>query len=122
MFIVGVEQDFSAAHQLREYQGQCEHFHGHNWKVRLEVSTEGLDALGLAIDFTDLKQTLQKVLGRFDHAFLNSLPEFASLNPTSENLAQVIFRLCRQELAKHPVAMHAVTVWESSRAFVRYAE
>ncbi len=122
MFIVGVEQDFSAAHQLREYQGQCEHFHGHNWKVRLEVSTEGLDDLGLAMDFKELKQTLQRVLSRFDHAFLNSLPEFGEINPTSENLAREIYRQCRQGLDGFPVQVHAVTVWESSRAYARYEE
>lgn len=122
MFIVAVEQDFSAAHQLRAYQGQCEQYHGHNWKVRLEVSAEGLDALGLAIDFKDLKQTLRQILDRFDHAFLNGLPEFSETNPTSENLARAIYRACQQELAAYPVKMNAVTVWESPRAFVRYAE
>ncbi|MEW6516052.1 MAG: 6-carboxytetrahydropterin synthase QueD [candidate division FCPU426 bacterium] len=122
MFTIAVEQDFSAAHQLREYQGQCEHFHGHNWKVRLEVTTPDLDELGLGIDFKDLKQALQQVLEKFDHSFLNSLPDFADINPTSENLARVIYRHCQQALEGSPVKMKAITVWESARAYVRYEE
>ncbi len=45
-----VIDDFSSAHQLRGYQGECEELHGHNWKVEVEVEGEKLDSVGLLID------------------------------------------------------------------------
>ena len=39
MFELIVETDFAAAHNLREYQGQCERLHGHNWKVQVVLAS-----------------------------------------------------------------------------------
>jgi 6-pyruvoyltetrahydropterin/6-carboxytetrahydropterin synthase len=124
MFEVVVEQEISAGHQLRGYQGKCENCHGHNWQVRLEVLTPVLDALGLAIDFGILKSVLKGILESYDHRMLNELPEFAAQNPTSENLAKVIYGRAKADLARiQPVVtIKCVVVWESPRAFVRYYE
>jgi len=43
MYELMVESKFSAAHQLRGYQGQCEKLHGHNWRVTAAVTAERLD-------------------------------------------------------------------------------
>lgn len=122
MFDVAVEQELAAAHWLRGYHGKCENLHGHNWKVRVEVTAGDLDGTGLALDFSVLKNELAKILAKFDHTLLNDLPEFQEANPTSENLAKVIYRQCQAALQVFPVRMKAVWVWESSRAFVRYYE
>lgn len=124
MYDVAVEQEISAGHQLREYQGQCERCHGHNWKIRLEVTAAGVDRLGLAVDFQVLKNVLKDVLDAYDHTLLNDSPDFTDQNPTSENLARVIFQKCKSGLAQsHPaLSVKCVLVWESSQAFVRYYE
>jgi 6-pyruvoyltetrahydropterin/6-carboxytetrahydropterin synthase len=124
MYEIAVEQEMAAGHQLRGYHGKCENCHGHNWKVRLEVKTPDLDAIGLAIDFGILKKALHEILENYDHRMLNELPEFSQDNPTSENLAKSIYRQACTFLEKeHPtVSIHCVIVWESSRAFVRYYE
>ena len=44
MFEVAVEQSFASAHALRNYKGRCENVHGHNWKVRVVIEGEKLDA------------------------------------------------------------------------------
>jgi 6-pyruvoyltetrahydropterin/6-carboxytetrahydropterin synthase len=126
MFDIAVEQEISAGHQLRGYRGKCENCHGHNWKIRLEVSVPDLDELGLGIDFTVLKKVLGDILEVYDHTMLNELPEFSRDNPTSENLARVIYRQARQQLqamqVQVQVTLKTVLVWESPRAFVRYYE
>ncbi|MCD4812539.1 6-carboxytetrahydropterin synthase QueD [bacterium] len=122
MYDIVIETEISAAHQLREYCGKCENLHGHNWKVRLEVSCEILDKLGMGIDFTDLKKVLNEVLARYDHAMLNDLEAFQKINPTSENLANVIYQQCVHAIKTYPVKMKSVSVWESTKAFVRYYE
>ena len=47
MFEIAVEQGFASAHALRNYKGRCENVHGHNWKVRVVIEGEKLDATGM---------------------------------------------------------------------------
>ena len=56
MFQVSVEETFSAGHALRGYRGKCENVHGHNYRVRVTLEGPQLDAIGLLVDFTRLKQ------------------------------------------------------------------
>ncbi|MBI4699265.1 MAG: 6-carboxytetrahydropterin synthase, partial [Nitrospirae bacterium] len=62
MYELIVDQQFSAAHQLRGYKGKCERLHGHNWRVQVSVSSERLNDIGLVIDFHDLKKMLSEVI------------------------------------------------------------
>lgn len=119
MYRLEVDDDFSAAHQLREYKGKCENLHGHNWKVRLAVAGTELNAEGLLVDFGDLKRVLKTVLEELDHRLLNEVPPFDTINPTSELLARHIAERVAPSLPAH-AAVHAVTVWESDRCSATY--
>ncbi len=55
MYRISVEQHFDAAHYLRGYGGKCEALHGHNWKIEVLISSEGLGAQGMLMDFKELK-------------------------------------------------------------------
>ena len=55
MFEVSVSMNFSAAHNLRGYQGKCEALHGHNWKVEVVLRAARLDKIGMVEDFTFIK-------------------------------------------------------------------
>lgn len=122
MYDIVVEHEFAAAHQLRGYLGKCERLHGHSWKVALELSVRKLDALGLGMDFNAARALLSSVTESFDHICLNELPAFSHINPTSENLARVIFQACKIKLKIGQARVKAVTVWESARAYARYYE
>ena len=117
MYEVSVEGRFAAAHRLRGYPGDCERLHGHNWRVQVVVRAEKLDAQGLAVDFRALKAALQAVLEKFDHRYLNQdVPELAEggLNPTTENLARLVFEsLSAEGRLPAGVGLARVTVWES---------
>ncbi|MGH9527259.1 MAG: 6-pyruvoyl trahydropterin synthase family protein, partial [Terriglobales bacterium] len=56
VFEVTVEETFSAGHALRGYRGKCENPHGHNYRVRVQLRGEALDAVGLLEDFAHIKQ------------------------------------------------------------------
>jgi 6-pyruvoyltetrahydropterin/6-carboxytetrahydropterin synthase len=120
MYELVVESEFAAAHCLREYQGACERLHGHNWRVELVVGGETLDRLGMVMDFRDLKRILREVLDRFEHHFLNDLPEFQKQNPTTENMARVIYEECARRMPAG-VRVRNVGVWETPRAGARYS-
>jgi len=121
MYELIVEAEFSAAHRLRGYDGACEKLHGHNWRVEMTAAADRLNDLGMAMDFKDAKRILNEVVARFDHVFLNDLPEFKTQNPTTENCARAIFEQCAERVPDG-VRVHAVTVWESSRCRARYSE
>ncbi|WP_297057353.1 6-carboxytetrahydropterin synthase QueD [Thermosulfurimonas sp.] len=122
MYELTVRDEFSAAHQLRGYEGACEHLHGHNWKVEVAVRGRDLNSIGILIDFKELKRALREVLGELDHRNLNELPAFRELNPSSENLARYIFDRLRERLAGKPVKVYRVTVCETERACASYLE
>ncbi|MBW1966976.1 MAG: 6-carboxytetrahydropterin synthase, partial [Deltaproteobacteria bacterium] len=67
MFEVSIRTHFSAAHYLRNYPGNCEHLHGHNWNVEVVVRAEKLNKIDVGIDFRDLKKAVAGVLSELDH-------------------------------------------------------
>ncbi len=90
MFEVRVEDDFAAAHFLRDYHGKCENLHGHNYKVYVHVSGTQLDEGGMLLDFSILKKALKKVLASIDHTNLNDISFFKD-NPSAERIAVYIY-------------------------------
>ena len=122
MYEVTVEGGFAAAHRLREYEGACERLHGHNYRVRVAVRAEGLNPLGVVMDFKVLKAALRGVLDRLDHHCLNDdIPAFApgALNPTAENVARWVAERLAEELPAGTRPAR-VTVWESETSAATY--
>ena len=119
MFEVRVVSDFSAAHSLREYKGQCEELHGHNWKVEVTAISARLNKIGLVVDFRHLKKELKSVLELLDHKHLNKLSYFVKVNPSSENIAKFIYNKLTIKSAIKPYKLK-VTVWENERSSTTY--
>ncbi len=97
MFEVRVQDDFAAAHFLRDYNGKCENLHGHNYKVYIHVEGNNLDAGGMLLDFSFLKKSLKEVLSKIDHTNLNDIEEFDQ-NPSAERIAMYIYKNLVQNL------------------------
>ncbi len=118
MYKLQVEADFSSAHNLRGYKGKCEELHGHNWKVELTVGSKDLDKTGMVLDFKFLKASLNKILDKLDHKYLNEIDYFKEVNPTSENIAKYIYDSLKSEVP----GLISITVWESDKARATYYE
>ncbi|OGV37113.1 MAG: 6-carboxytetrahydropterin synthase QueD [Lentisphaerae bacterium GWF2_49_21] len=122
MFEVDIRRDFSAAHRLKGYKGNCASLHGHNWTVTVTVRSEKLDKIGIAVDFRKLKTELDAVLAKLDHSNLNDLHIICSPNPTSECLAKFIYdRLSAKINARH-VKVAKVRISESKDTGATYYE
>jgi 6-pyruvoyltetrahydropterin/6-carboxytetrahydropterin synthase len=121
VYRISVEQHFDAAHALRGYRGKCEAVHGHRFRVVVRIEASGLDDIGLAYDFTDLKAHLADIISRFDHANLNDVPPFDEINPSSENIANTVYKELKSRLAGDKVSLAAVEVWESPQTGVSYS-
>ncbi|MFA5515523.1 MAG: 6-carboxytetrahydropterin synthase QueD [Desulfuromonadales bacterium] len=121
MYRLTINTHFAAAHNLRNYQGDCENLHGHNWKVEVTVAARELDKAGLGIDFKILKRETKEVLGLLDHKYLNDIPPFDTLSPSSENMACFLFEKIGERLNSANVQVEKVTVWESDQAHASYS-
>ena len=122
MFEVVVHTHFASAHNLRGDKGKCEELHGHNWKVAARVTAEKLDSLGMVVDFGELKKELQTIVERLDHKYLNDVPPFDTLNPSSENIAHFIFQELVKVMNGEGKSVSSVSVWESDSSVATFSE
>jgi len=118
MYSIKVEADFSSAHNLRGYKGKCEELHGHNWKVKIKITRDSLDKIGMVADFREVKIALNKILDKLDHKYLNKITYFKKVNPTSENIAKYIYTALKNKIPD----LSSVTVWESDNCSATYYE
>lgn len=126
------KEHFNAAHRLfnplwtdaenDRVFGLCNNpnYHGHNYDLVVKVTGEPDPQTGYVIDLKLLSDLVRdEVLARFDHKNLNlDTVEFASLNPTAENIAIVIYGLLRPKIdAKLDLQ---IRLYETERNFVEY--
>ena len=117
-----VHRTFSAAHQLRCYDGPCARVHGHNYQVEVAVASSELDELGMVMDFGDLKSVCDEVIEALDHQMLNELPAFSEQNATSERLSEHIYAGIARRMADSTVTLRFVRVWETPTSSAMYRE
>jgi 6-pyruvoyltetrahydropterin/6-carboxytetrahydropterin synthase len=120
MFDIFIDTHFAGAHHLREYPGNCEKPHGHNWKVQVTVRATELDKLGMGIDFKVLKQKVNAVVDELDHRDLNEHPTFLNQNPSSENISVFLFDQLQEPLRHDRYKLYSVTVRETDSSGLTY--
>lgn len=121
--------EFAAAHRLfcaelspEENQrtfGKCTNpnGHGHNYIVEVTVRGTPDPGTGVLIEVGRLEQTVKEhVIDVFDHKHLNAdCAEFARLNPSVENITQVIWQKLEGRFA--PAELAAVRVYETPKTW-----
>lgn len=126
------KEHFNAAHRLnnplwsaaknKEVFGLCnnDNFHGHNYELIVKVTGVPNPETGYVLDMKVLSDLVkEEVLNKFDHKNLNlDTVEFATLNPTAENIAVVIYQLLREKLDKDLDLK--IRLYETERNFVEY--
>ena len=126
------KEHFNAAHRLnnplwdeatnKAVFGKCNnpHYHGHNYELIVKVIGVPDPQTGYVMDVKKLSDIIQKeVLEKFDHKNLNEdCKEFASLNPTAENIAMVIHEILKSKLDTSLDLQ--IRLYETERNFVEY--
>ncbi len=86
------EFTFEAAHRLPNVPPghKCGRLHGHSFKAEVHVRGDVGDDTGWVVDLADIKAAFAPLYKQLDHSFLNEIEGLS--NPTSENLAQWIWR------------------------------
>lgn len=123
---------FNSAHRLHnpslsnaqneQLFGKCNrpNYHGHNYDLIVKVTGEIDPVSGYVIDMKVLADLVKdNIEEKFDHRNLNlDTEEFATLNPTAENIARVIYDILRPKIdAKFDLG---IRLYETERNFVEY--
>jgi 6-pyruvoyltetrahydropterin/6-carboxytetrahydropterin synthase len=132
MYRVTREIHFCYGHRLLHYEGKCRHFHGHNGRAVITLESAELDALGMVLDFSRIKRTVQSWIDEtLDHQMLlhkddpllpllrqHGEPVYVmDVNPTAENIA----RLIHDFAAGQGFPVVEVRLWETESCHATYA-
>ncbi|MFT5698624.1 MAG: 6-pyruvoyltetrahydropterin/6-carboxytetrahydropterin synthase [Desulforhopalus sp.] len=120
MFDIFIDTHFAGAHHLRDYPGDCEKPHGHNWKVKVTVKASSVDQYGMGIDFKVLKKVVKQAIDKLDHKDLNELPYFKDQNPSSEHIAEFLYEQLKEELTSDRYNLYSVRVLETDTQGLTY--
>jgi len=107
---------FEAGHRLPHVQPghKCAGAHGHSYRATVTVSGEVDEHLGWVMDFGEIKEVVEPLIGQLDHKQLNDVPGLA--NPTSEQIARWLWDRIRPRLPQ----LAAVAVAESDTSLCTY--
>lgn len=122
MYEVTVKTMFSAAHQLRGYDGKYENLHGHNWIAIVTVQASELDSMGVGIDFVALKKRVEEILSQVDYKNINEVPPFDTMNPSAENIARWVFKKLAAAVGSGTVQVKRVEIKEFEDCGAAYFE
>lgn len=131
MFSVTKAIHFCYGHRLLNHRGRCRHLHGHNATAIIRLESEGLDELGMVVDFGDIGDYVKSWLNaEIDHNMLLHAHDpllpllqragervyVMAQNPTAENIARLIFEYVEQ--GGYPVV--EVAIHETDTAVASY--
>ena len=132
MYRVSREIAFCYGHRLLNYDGKCQHLHGHNGRVIITLESPELDDRGMLVDFVEIKTKVQhwiddnldhNMLLRRDDPILPVLREHGERvfvmdeNPTAENIARLIF----DRTAETGLPVVEVVIWETEKCHAAYS-
>ena len=129
---------FCAGHRLYRHESKCAFFHGHNYRVDIEVAGTGggteVDSVGRIVDFSLIKKRMLGWLDdNWDHGFLifeedaNALAAIKMVeptkyfvmpyNPTAENMARYLLEVVAPNvLGDLGIVTRKVVVWETDES------
>ena len=122
MYDVTIKTGFSAAHQLRLYDGKYENLHGHNWTAQVTVEADKLDPIGVGIDFVELKGMVERILSRLDYQNINEISPFDKENPSAENIARWLFLELKTQIDTESTRVKRVEICEMEGCGASYYE
>jgi 6-pyruvoyltetrahydropterin/6-carboxytetrahydropterin synthase len=117
--------DSWTAEKNQQVFGRCanRNGHGHNYTLEVTVAGDTDPVTGFVVDLKGLKDIIeQNVLAAYDHRHLNlEVPEFATLIPTTENIAISVWRRLAPAIAATGGAtLASVRIYETPEIFAEY--
>jgi 6-pyruvoyltetrahydropterin/6-carboxytetrahydropterin synthase len=140
--------EIESGHMLSKHPEKCRFPHGHTRKVEFVLEAAGLDGNDMVCDFKVVKDLMNDFLDGYDHALCMNTDDpqyahmkaaygdrvigFTKVDPTTEVLAETIFRYFQERLSAYvrdggeefpvrsEVRVVKVRVWETSSSWAEY--
>lgn len=133
MLYITRKEHFSASHKLQnpkiskkkneEIFGKCNEFHGHNYYLEVTLCGEPDIDSGYVFDLKKLSRIISKeILLKVDHKFLNEVDMFKGINPTTENMAKIFWKILKPKLNSENAGLYSVKIYETEKNFIEYRD
>ncbi|GEM_PF-4010694 len=104
---------FNARHFV-VMDGQQGPEHAHSYRVQVCCRSQALHPQNhVLVGYQEVRKRVKQVVKSYNGTLLNELPIFRGLQPTTENLAGILYQQLNAALADLPLELVSVTVWES---------
>jgi 6-pyruvoyltetrahydropterin/6-carboxytetrahydropterin synthase len=121
MYTIAVQRDFVSRHFLFGGDwGQENQLHSHHYKVEVLLEGSRLDEHGYLVDIVDIESRMDELVAYYRDKDLNSLPEFAGLNPSIEHLSRIFCNAMVERILAPNIHAVAVKIWENEIAWAAY--
>ena len=113
---ISKEFHFSASHQLigLPKEHQCARLHGHNYIVRIQLTSDALNEHGFVRDYNELSILTDYIDSALDHRHLNDVLGYDET--TAETLAKHLYDWCKERFPE----TSAVSVSETPKTWAEY--
>lgn len=125
---------FEAAHAISNYKGDCQHIHGHSYKLYISITAKKLNNSQMVIDFKDLKLLVNlHILNKLDHTLMLKKSAYnksiiknysgkllwLKFEPTAEYLVLYIKNILEAQLPKR-LSINKIVLYETENSFVEW--
>jgi len=121
LFELGADAFFGARHfvTMSGVQGPPHH---HSFRVEALMNAPAQDSDGVVLGFGEARKLLEDIVLDYNESLLNTIEPFTSIQPTSENIAKVIFDRLKSQLNANEIRLKQVRVWESPTNSASYSD
>jgi 6-pyruvoyl-tetrahydropterin synthase len=110
---LSIDTFFNASHAV-VIKGRMGEQHTHSYRLSVRCRSKSISGQEqIIIDYTTLRDRVNRVAQAYNNQVLDDLPPFKNLKSTTENLTAVLFQQLRKALVGLPVELTSITVWES---------
>ena len=80
------------------------------------------DSDGVVLGFGEARKMVEDIVLDYNESLLNTVEPFTTIQPTSENLAKVIFERLKAQLDSDEIRLKQIRVWESPTNSASYSD
>jgi 6-pyruvoyltetrahydropterin/6-carboxytetrahydropterin synthase len=121
IFELGADAFFGARHfvTMGGVQGPPHH---HSFRVEALMDAPAQDSDGVVLGFGEARRLVEDIVLDYNESLLNTVEPFNTIQPTSENIAKVIFERLKAQLNTNDIRLKQVRVWESPTNSASYSD
>ena len=110
---LSIDTFFNSSHMV-VIKGRKGPLHTHSYRLSVHCRSKSISGQEqVIVDYTTLRDRINRVARAYNHQYLNDLPPFKQLKSTTENLTSVLFQQLKRAMKGLPVELASITVWES---------